>query len=275
MAKRRNRLWRLFRLNFEGSYRFPSLASIVSIMLFVLSYTVLSQYMWNVGVYLAPGAEWWSSTGAIERAEQIARERIAMAYFHTFQSSLFVLILLVPLLIAFTLAQGFSNGELRTLLSYPTTRPRVLLTKTGTAILVTAITANVSSILALFFFFPVLPHIPLILLLMLTQWSFAFLLGSACTLVAVVSKSAPATLVTGIGGWMAGLTLATNPASSQLIQGIFYPVQSIIVYMLGDIAVFRGLEVSFLDVFVPMTASFILGIVLLVIGLIAFMWREI
>jgi ABC-type transport system involved in multi-copper enzyme maturation permease subunit len=270
-----SKFWRLFRLNFEGLYRFPSVASIVSLLFFIGSYSVLYSFYLNRGVYLAPGAEWWSSKEAIARVELIILERQALAYFNTFQDSLFALILLIPLLIAFNFAQGFNSGEIRTLLSYPTSRAKVLLTKSCTVICLVSITANVSSVLALAFFFPTLNHISLIMLLLLTQWIFSFLLGSVCTLVAVVSKSAPTTIVTGIGGWVAGFIIASHPESDNVIKGIFHPILQIILYSLGNVATLRGPEVLQIEVITSIAVSVMLGVISLILSLVIFMYREV
>ncbi|MHA2350078.1 MAG: hypothetical protein ACXADL_10650 [Candidatus Thorarchaeota archaeon] len=265
----------LFRLDFEGSYSFPSIASIVSLLLFITSYSVLSSFVWNVGVFLAPGAEGWSGSDAIERAESIITERNALAFYNSFQNSLYVLILLIPLLIAFKLAQGFSNGEIRTLLSYPTNRPKILLTKSFTAILVATITANVSSILALIFFYPNLNNVPLLILLSLAMWAFSFLLGSVCTFVAVVTKNAPVTIATGIGVWTAGIVLTANLEVNPLIRGIFYQIQLTMLHLMNGVGVFRGPEVLFSDLISSLIFTFVLGVIFLITSLVIFMYREV
>ncbi|MHA1961528.1 MAG: hypothetical protein ACW99U_15005 [Candidatus Thorarchaeota archaeon] len=275
MDKGKRRFLSLFRLDFEGSYSFPSVASIVSLLLFIASYSVLSAFTWNVGVFLAPGEEGWSGSDAIDRAGSIITERIAGSYYSSFQNSLYVLVLLIPLLIAFKLAQGFSNGEIRTLLSYPTNRPKILLTKSLTAILVATITANASSILALLFFYPNLSNVSLMGLLSLALWAFSFLLGAVCTFVAVATKNAPVTIATGMGVWVAGFVLTANPEVTPLIRGIFYQIQMTMLHLMNDVGVFRGPEVLFSDLISSLTFTLVLGAIFLIASLVIFMYREV
>lgn len=222
------RRFNALRLEINISYPFPSIVSIFSVFIFIASFSLLGISTYGLGTSVPVG---WDSTLITEQLGESIRTMINRATITSILNSFFLVLLVVPLLVAFTFALGFSNGQIRTLLSYPISRKNLILIKSGVVfvLVVSAITSG--GLLGMIFFFPFSIDILLLFQLIIPLWITIFLMTVGCVLIATLSQSAPITIAGGVGIWSGAFVLYTMQSTQSIIMSVLIPVLSAINYI--------------------------------------------
>jgi len=189
----------------------------------------------------------------------------------------YVILLLVPLLMAFNFALGFSNGQIRMLVSYPIGRKRIIITKWGLIFILSSASVTLGALFGLAFFFPFTMDIAILGQLFIPLWINILLVTTSCLLMAVLFRSAPLTAVGGISLWLGTFVLFTMQSSSSFLLNVLFPFLSAINYLNPDFISpisFLG-ATSLSDVLLGCGAAFLLSVLLLCFSVFAFRRLEV
>ncbi|MBY8997821.1 MAG: hypothetical protein KGD60_08810 [Candidatus Thorarchaeota archaeon] len=272
MPENRKDIFNSIRLERNISYPFPTIVSIVSIFIIVAAYSILGIGRYNMSFYLSPG---WNSTAITEKLVESVNTVSSRAIAFPILDFVYVVVLLVPLLIAFNLAQGYSNGQMRTLLSYPIRRRTVLLLKSGLVILLVSSSGTLGVLFSLLYFFPFSISLNSFLILIATFWISVSLIASTCTLLAVVSRSARITAFVGMGLWMVALSDLSMPYTHPLLRYPLFPIQVAVSYIDSSVSVFFREQTTLFDVIFGSGSALILSVALLILSVFIFKRQEI
>jgi hypothetical protein len=228
MTEEKTRKFNALRFELGMSYPFPSIICIFSLFIIIASFSLLSLPTYNLGIFFPIGR---NSTEISEQLGENIRTLAIRASVTSILNSFYLVLLLVPLLVAFSFALGFSNGQIRTLLSYPIGRSKLILVKGGMVFLLTFMAVTVGSLFGMFFFYPSLIDIFLLTPLILSFWVTIFLMTAGCILIATLSKSTPVTIAGGISLWAGSFILYTMQSAQSLVMSVLFPVISTINYI--------------------------------------------
>ncbi|MHA2374478.1 MAG: hypothetical protein ACXAEB_15845, partial [Candidatus Thorarchaeota archaeon] len=174
-----------------------------------------------------------------------------------------VLVILVPMLVAFSISKGFEDGTLRTFLSYPIGRTRLLAIKAGFAIALVGVPVNLALLATQLLLYPANTLSIDLLLLVLSFWLFILLIGSISTLISVTFKRVSLASMTGVGLWYSILILTLiGPETYESFLGVFNPINITIKFVIGYGPVAVDLAVSFVFNVLLSLIAFALSIVL-------------
>jgi hypothetical protein len=272
MADKRRSIFNSIRLERNISYPFPTIVSIVSIFIFIASYSTLGLGRYTTSFYLSPG---WNSTAVaeelIESVYNVSSRAIAIPIF----DFVYVVLLLVPLLIAFNLAQGYSNNQLKMLLSCPIKRRTIILLKSGLVILLLSSSGTIGLLFSLFFFFPFSIDLSSLLLLIVTFWISVSVIVSTCTLLAVISRSARITAFVGVGLWIVALNELSMSNTHPLVRYLLFPLQVAISYIMPTLSGLFKDGTTLIDVIIGSCSALAFSVGLLILSLFLFKRQEI
>ena len=145
-----------------------------------------------------------------------------------------VLIFLVPMLVAFSISKGFEDGTLRTFLSYPIGRTRILAIKAGFAIALVGVPVSLALLSTQLLLVPANTLSIDLLLLVLSFWLFILLIGSICTLLSVAFKRVSLASITGVGLGYAILVMTRSGLEGyESFFGVFNPIDITIRFVFG------------------------------------------
>lgn len=219
MGKKRGNIKAVFRFELDSSYQFPVIALLVSVFLVVGIYSTLNHI--SIDAHISSG-----TTDILDRAEHLSdlifNKGLAVLT-ASLSNSVFLFIILIPLLVGFNFAQGYKNGLIRTMLTYPIDRKLFIVIKSCTLVLIMASVASIGSIASVIFFIPTVNQLELVVLSIASLWVLVLLMVSVSILVAVISKNPLATSFGGIAIWFLAFITATGPDTSNLVKVILFP----------------------------------------------------
>jgi ABC-type transport system involved in multi-copper enzyme maturation permease subunit len=271
MAEKNDR-FKYLKLERNFSYPFPVIVAIISIFIFVASYSILGIGLWNRNLYLTP--DWNSTALSGELVESINTEN-AYAMINPIFDCLYIVMLLAPLLIAFNLAQGYSNGQIRTLLSYPISRRTVVLSKSGFIVLLLSLAGTIGALFSLIVFYPFSIDLYTMLILIVTFWVSTFVITATCTILAIVSRNALITAFVGVGLWEIFAPLWTQPNVHPVILYLLFPFFLAISHVNPQQPPFHLVEKPVIDLILGWGCSIAFSIMLLILSVIIFKKQEI
>ncbi len=269
MSENRTRKFSIHRLEISMSYPFPSIIGFLSLFIFVASVSLQNLYDFGMKLYLPIG---WDSIVMGEELATAIRTMTTRAAIVSILNSFYIVLLLVPLLIAFNLALGFGNGQIRTLLSYPVGRRKLLLVKSGVVFTLITTAVTLGSIIGLVFFYPFSIDVVVLGQLLIPLWITVFLITTSCVFIAVLSKSAPVTAGGGIGLWVGAYMIIPTQSIPSFLVYILYPILAAINYVIPDQTspIFSLWTTSINDVLYGCGAALVLGVLLLYLSIMMF-----
>ena len=271
MLKRKDRKFRVLRLEVDMSYPFPAIIGIASTFTLIAFDALLR--MPDFDLQLTLPAESINPALADDLAAVIQLMATHSAVVSVL-NSFYVILLLVPLLMAFNFALGFSNGQIRMLLSYPIGREKAIITKWGLIFIIPSTTLTLGAFFGLVFLYPYTIDIILMGQLLVPLWINIFLITTSCLLVAVLIRSAPLTALAGIGLWLGSFVIFTMQSSSSFLLNILFPFLAAVNYLNPDYISpinFLG-TTSLSDALTGSVVAFMLGV--LFFGLSVYVFRK-
>jgi ABC-type transport system involved in multi-copper enzyme maturation permease subunit len=255
------------------SYGFPAIVAIVSIFLFVTFYTVFGLGSTHMDVYIQPGPDWDGSSKA-EELSKLAAEAGIRILAKSILTCISVFFLLIPILVAYSLAQGIASGQIRTLLSYPLDRKTVFLVKLGIVILVAAAPASLIPLTAALFYAPTIVQLDLVLMAVVSLWVLAFHMASVSTLIAIATRSARVTAFAGFAIYYAAFVQMAVPDFPAIGKGILFPPMITIEYLGYGYQWAFNEEITISMALGSMGIGLLLGVVLMTLSLVLFRRTE-
>ncbi len=256
------------------SYPFPTIIGLLSLCIYVTSVFLQGVPDFDMELYLPIGWDSVTMTEELVTAIQTMTTRAAVV---SILNSFLIVLLLVPLLIAFNFALGFSNGQIRTLLSYPVGRGKLLLVKGGLVFVLIATAVTLGSIIGLVFFYPFSIDVVVLGQLLIPLWITVFLMTASCVFIAVLSRSAPVTAVGGIGLWFGVFVMIPTQSVPSFLVYALYPILAAINYVAQDRTspIFYLWTTSITDVLYGCGVALVLGILLLYLSIMVFRRLEV
>jgi hypothetical protein len=255
-------------LEFESTFRFPIIEGLICFLVF-LQFSGATMVKPELGFRGSTDESLNITDIALQNSESIEARTTSLVA-GAFNGVTLVLVFILPMLVAFTLALGFENGSFRTYFSYPINRSFLLISRMLILILVTGLAVTLSSLSAIYFLLPMVLQSESIFLLILGLWTFIILVTSGSTLISIISQRALSTAVVGIGVWYSLVVLLNFDEIPRLIRSIVNPLTAAIIpYVSGNTVVTYG------DVILALLGTSIVGIVFLCISLVLFDHAEI
>ncbi len=276
MGENNTRKFSTHRLEINMSYPFPTIVGLLSLFIYIASVFLQGLPDYGMELYLPIG--WDSITMSEELATAIQTMTIRVSVLSILNSFLVVL-LLIPLLIAFNFALGFNNGQIRTLVSYPIGRGKLLLVKSGLVFLLIATTLTLGGIIGLVFFYPFSIDIVVLGQLLIPLWISVFLITASCIFIAVTSRNAPVTAVGGIGLWFGVFVMIPTQSVPSFLVYALYPILAAINYVTPGTP--NPSPISYLwstsmnEVLIGCGIALVLGILLMYLSIIVFRRLEV
>ncbi len=262
------------RLETIMSYPFPIIIGLL--ILFIFMDAISLQRLSDTGMKLYLPIGWDNTTMAQElvSAIQTMTTHTAMV---SILNSFYLVLVIIPLLIAFNFAQSFGNGQIRTLLSCPIGRTRLLLVKSGIVFILITAALTVSSLLGLIFYYPFSIDIMIMSQLFISLSITIFLITTSCVFVAILSRSAPITAIGGIGLWVGCYVMIPTQTIPELLVNIQYPVLAAINYIVNDFSspINYLYVTSFNDLLFGCGIALVVGLLLLCISSMMFQRLEV
>ena len=269
MGKRRWNIKAIFQYELDSSYRFPTIAVLVSIFLIVGAFSALTHLEWDTEIY--SGTD--DISGRADYLADLVFNKGLSVLITSISNCVLLFIVLIPLLIAFNFAQGYNSGLIRTLLTYPIERKNVVLMKACTVVFLVASAASIGSIASVLFFVPVLTQLESMVLVLVSIWVLALLMVSVSVLVAVISKSPLVTSFGCMATWFLAFIAVTHPDTPRILKTTLFPPFAVAEYTgigpLWVITIF-GAEITYADTLVGMGMACLLAIILLSMSYIIF-----
>ncbi len=228
MSENKTRKFSTHRLEINMSYPFPFIIGLLSLFIFVASISLLNQASGDLDIYLPIG---WDNVAITEELTATIRSMTTRAAVVSILNSFYIVLLLVPLLVAFNFALSFGNGQIRTLVSYPIERKKLLLVKSGVIFVLMTVSVTLGSIVGLFFFCPFSIDVVVLCQLLGPLWITIFLMTVSCLFIAVLSRSASVTAAGGIGMWFGAFVVIPLPSTPSFIVNLLFPIFSAMKYV--------------------------------------------
>jgi hypothetical protein len=276
MSEHETRKFSTHRLEINMSYPFPTIVGLLSFFIFIASVALQNLPDYGMTLYLPIG---WDGITMTEELAAAIRTMTTRASVLSILNSFYIVLLLIPLLIAFNFALSFGNGQIRTLVSYPIRREKLLLVKSGLVFILIATAVTLGGIIGLIFFYPFSIDVVLLGQLLIPLWATVFLITSSCTFIAVLSRSAPLTAVGGIGVWVGVFVMTPSQSIPSFLVYVLYPILAAINYILPDSPSPSPLSylwtTSMNDVLYGCGVALVLGILLLYLSILVFRRLEV
>ncbi len=266
MDKRKRQNTNVILLERNISYRFPSIVAFFSLFLGIASYSILNMWRFRLRIDLYLPSN-WNTTAATEQLASAVPVLSTTVSVSAFLNCVYVIMAVIPLLVAFNFANGFTNGQFRTLLSYPIGRNRLLLIKTGVILVLVCSSVIVGGVVSAAFYYPFLIDHTALLLLSISFCVTVYLITTSCLLISIISRSTRVTAFAGIGVWVVALIIITTPSSFPMLGYTLYPVLTAASHLhtMGPIS-YLG-SITMLDVLSANALALILGTLLLYISM--------
>jgi len=276
MSENKARKFSTHRLEINMSYPFPTIIGLLSLCIYVTSVFLQGLPDYGMELYLPIGWDSVTMTEELVTAIQTMTTRAAVV---SILNSFLIVLLLVPLLIAFNFALGFSNGQIRTLVSYPVGRGKLLLVKGGVVFVLIATAVTLGGIIGLVFFYPFSIDVVVLGQLLIPLWITVFLMTASCVFIAVLSRSAPVTAVGGIGVWFGVFVMIPTQSVPSFLVYALYPVLAAINYITpgspSPSPISYLWSTSMNDVLYGCGVALVLGILLLYLSIMVFRRLEV
>lgn len=276
MSENKARKFSTHRLEINISYPFPTIIGLLSLFIYIASVSLQGLPDYGMELYLPIG---WDSIAMTEELVSAIWTLTARAAVLSILNSFLIVLLLVPLLIAFNFALSFSNGQIRTLVSYPIGRGKLLLVKSGLVFILMATAVTLGGIIGLVFFYPFSIDVVLLGQLLIPLWITVFLMTASCTFIAVLSRSAPVTAVGGIGLWFGVFVMIPTQSVPSFLVYALYPVLAAINYITpgspSPSPISYLWSTSMNDVLYGCGVALVLGILLLYLSIMVFRRLEV
>ncbi|MBD3157829.1 MAG: hypothetical protein GF309_03480 [Candidatus Lokiarchaeota archaeon] len=250
-------------LDWEISFSFPTLEGFVAVFILLSVGICMTGQMFDPSISIRPGPG-FNSTERLEYYTGLAENEASSALIAIFTISGYILGLVIPMLIAFSLASAFESGLLETLLSYPIGRRTLLLTKLGITVILISSSVILTSVLSVGVFY--LWQIPIVdlMLLIVALLSTCLAIAVSAILLAVISKRVGITSA-GCGSLWIGILFVTSDPEYNILYGILNPCQIVVKYLIGG-----GSSVGLPELFICLSGSILLGVGLIALSILAF-----
>lgn len=273
MSKDGSRRLGMYRLEIDMSYPFPSIVGLLSLFIIAASVSLQSLPDYGMEISLPIG---WDTTVLPQELAAVIRIMTTRSATFSILNSFYILLFLVPLLIAFNLSLGFGNGQIRTLVSYPVGRMKLLLAKSGVVFILTTTAVTLGGIMSLVFFYPFTIDLVVLAQLLIPLWITVFLMTTSCVFIAVLSRSAPLTAVAGIGVWVGAFVMIPSQSLPSYVVYVIYPLLAAINCVAEDTGPIHYLwTTSVNDVLLGCGAALVLSVLLLCLSALAFRRMEV
>jgi len=210
------------------SYPFPTIIGLLSLFIYIASVSLQGLPDHGMQLYLPIG---WDPVVMTDELAAAIRTMTTRASALSIVNSFHIVLLLIPLLIAFNFALSFGNGQIRTLVSYPIGRGKLLLVKSGLVFILIATTVTVGAITGLIFYYPFSIDVVVLGQLLIPLWITVFLMTTSCMFIAVLSRSAPITAVGGIGLWVGIYIMIPGQSIPPFLAYSLYPILAAINFV--------------------------------------------
>ncbi|MGY5874791.1 MAG: hypothetical protein RTU30_03500 [Candidatus Thorarchaeota archaeon] len=266
MDKRKRQNTSVIRLERNMSYRFPAIVAFFSLFLGIASYSILNlvRFRLRIDLYLPSN---WNTTAATEELTASIPVLSAAVSVNAFFNCLYIIMAVIPLLVAFNFANGFTNGQFRTLMSYPIGRNRLVLIKAGFVVVLVSASVIIGGVVSTAFYYPFLIDYTALLLLSISFCVTVYLITTACLLISVITKSAPVTAFIGIGVWVVAFIIITSPSIFPMLGYTLYPFVTTADYIHPGLRILYSGNVTMLDALLGNALALILGTLLLYISM--------
>ncbi len=276
MSENKARKFSTHRLEINISYPFPTIIGLLSLFIYIASVSLQGLPDYGMELYLPIG---WDSIVIGEELATAIWTMTTRAAVISILNSFLIVLLLIPLLIAFNFALSFNNGQIRTLVSYPVGRGKLLLVKGGVVFVLIATAVTLGGIIGLVFFYPFSIDVVLLGQLLIPLWITVFLMTASCTFIAVLSRSAPVTAVGGIGLWFGVLVMIPTQSVPPFLVYALYPIFAAINYITpgspSPSPISYLWSTSMNDVLYGCGVALVLGILLLYLSIMVFRRLEV
>ena len=257
-------------LQWADSYRFPIVEVILATFLFIGFASVLAGLSsYRPGLRITPGPS-WNATQRLETYSRIVNEAATSAYAFSALNCVYVLVLVVPLLVVFSVARGFEDGSHQTMLSYPIRRSTLLLTKVCSIVVLTGTSVTAALWVAVSLLSPGGSELHNLLLVTGSLWVFIFLVVSSTTLISVLSRRAMLAAFLGVSLWYGVTSLTSTPNAFLGLGGVLNPVS-----VANELINGWGTEVVFADVVLCTMGAAAIALSLLMVSLMLFDTAEV
>jgi ABC-type transport system involved in multi-copper enzyme maturation permease subunit len=233
MPENNKKFLRVLKIELALGYRFPIIEGLIAVLVFISGLGVLSVYFMSVGMNIMYGPD-YNATQTVATYVDIYKEAKTFAFIASLQGCIGVLIILVPIFIAFTLAKPFEDGTLRTLLSYPIGRLMMLNTKIAVLTSLISMSSIFSGLVWIGLLIPGDWNIEELGLLIVAFLAFVLILNSVSVLIAIVSKKSSVTSVIGVLLWTMILTMSLSLSNPLIISDILNPVSLAMSFIMGE-----------------------------------------
>lgn len=241
MSESNQKIGRVLKVESTISYPFPALIGIFASFIVVAFYSVLGLRVYPNRIYLS--SEWDATLVGDELAAilSITNSKIVTAGFLNLGA---IVMFFIPLLFAFNYAQGFSNGQIRTLLSYPIGRLKLYFVKIGIIVLIMSISMIGSGILSIVCLYPYSINFNYLILMSIASFLTVLIISATCIFIATFTRSAPVTAFLGMGLWAIGFVVTLAPFSPIFLKQLFFPwlltlinIDSESLYYMGEASI--------------------------------------
>jgi ABC-type transport system involved in multi-copper enzyme maturation permease subunit len=250
-------------LEISSIYAAPVLEGLVALLVFVSFFGVTSMVhdlAIPIGTDLLPVS--------VSESLQYAS---SFAYLQSITMSGQLMMFLLSMLIARTLARGFEEGLLTTYLSYPVSRASLLTLKVGIPVMIVGLTTTLASIVANWLFFSSAGNIYTVLLITGAFWLQIVLIATSVALIAVATKSVFTSATIGIGVWFFLLTLIPIYEWIPIaLKGIISPIM-----LVGQYLILPSLGPTTTDLAISFVGGLLLFVILSILTYATFKRSEV
>lgn len=262
------RVWAVFEIEMDISFPFPVLECLFAVPLFMAS---------SIALQVIPTT--YARSDLVPdffQPENIMRfiDGLGIRVFAEALYSLNAIVLfIVPMIVTFNLARCFENGTMKTLLSYPIGRRKLLITKVSQVVVLVWFAIVAGLFFSVYVLTPVTNGITSFVLMSASLLALVFAATTTTVLIAVASKSTPVTAILGTGLWFSFLFLAMSGTLSSIVRGIMNPVLMAVCLEGGALGYFSSITSA--DLVVSIVGTFSFGILALITSLLLFDRREV
>ncbi|MGY5877289.1 MAG: hypothetical protein RTU30_16170 [Candidatus Thorarchaeota archaeon] len=264
----RGRIRSFIEFEMSCSYRFPLLEGVI-ILLVYLTFIGPAIISPQLGLEVSSSTT-WTSSDIIFHNDAFLDARLRGEVPSVVMGIFFMIILIIPMLVAFTIANSFENDSLRTYLSYPVSRSMVLISRILMIVLAYGGTLTVSYLLSFYIGFGVVLNPDTIGLVILGVWLFTLLVTSSTTLVAITTKKSSVTTIVGVLLWFAIAMSLYSENLYGVLRGMVNPLREVTVFVVGS-----STALSMSTLIVGMILSLFLSILTIIASLELFDRTEI
>ncbi len=177
--------------------------------------------------------------------------------------------IIVPVLVALSIAGPIEDGYVRTLLTYPIKRLELVLTKVVLMVLLLASTITTALLCVVWLVIPGFPSLESLGLVISGVWAQVFVLCAVSTPIAVVTKKVSSTLVVGSAYWIVSFTLLGSLEIAPMFLALLLPLSTTLGFLTG-----RYGMISVPDILTGLAVSVGLGLVVLFVSIWVFKRTE-